>query len=77
MSEIVATFSFDLEDKTKFFYELLKEEDFDFKTKDILVDVKDEKNLKIEIVCSSILDLKIASNALIKSLEIIEKTLNV
>jgi hypothetical protein len=60
------------------FYSLLSEEDFDFKTKDILISISREKDLILaNIECSSILDLKIATNALVKSLEVINKSLEV
>lgn len=64
--------------KNEMFYSLLKEEDFDFKTKEILVKIeKLDEEIFVNLECSSVLDLKIATNALIKSLEIIEKTLNI
>lgn len=75
MRSICVNFSLNFGKDNNFFYKLLKEEDFDFKTKDILIKIEKEKNLKVDIECNSVLDLKIATNALIKSLETIEKTL--
>lgn len=53
-------------------YDLLSEEDFDFKTKDIIVNLFDNP-LKIEIITKNLLDFKIASNSIYKSLLTIEK----
>ncbi len=73
----IANFSLDFGNLNKTYYDLLIEEDFDFKTKDIKVDISNEKDLGVSIKANSILDIKIGATALIKSLEIIEKTLNV
>ena len=67
----------DLGDKTKTYYELLKEEDFDFKTKDIKVNIELKDHLELELETSSILDMKIGMTAIIKSLEVIDKTLEI
>ncbi len=73
-----STFILDFGKENNLYYELLKEEDFDFKTKDININIgKNNNNLEIDVVCNCVLDLKIGINALIKSLEIINKTLNV
>ena len=73
-----SVFDLDLEDKNEVYYNLLIEEDFDFKTKDITIDIKKEEDLlKVFFECDSLLDLKIATNAFVKSLEVIEKSLNV
>lgn len=71
-------FSLDLEDKCELFYRLLTEEDYDFKTKNIKVEIlKEDNKVLINLESMSILDLKIATSAVIKSLEIIDKTINV
>ena len=68
----------DFKEDNKLFFDLLKEENFDFSPKNIGVEIKFiNSKIKIDFHGSSILDLKIASNAVIKSLEIINKTLNV
>lgn len=68
----------DLGDLSEIYFKLLSDEDYDFKTKKIKVDIEKEKNLVIiDITASSILDLKIANSAFIRSLEVIDKTLNV
>lgn len=60
------------------FLKLLLEEDYDFRTKEIFVDIKkgDSGKVEIECVCGSILDMKIAISAIIKSLEVIDKTMS-
>lgn len=75
--KINTSFELDLKD-IDMFYKLLTEEDFDFKTKEITIDFNKKNNLVMaNINCTNILDLKIASTALIKSLEVITKTLNI
>ena len=67
-------------DNLDMYYELLQEEDFDFRTKDIEIEIqKDTKNskLNIKIKADSLIDMKIANSAIIKSLEIIKKTLEI
>ncbi len=60
------------------FYSLLSQEDFDFKTKEISIIIsKDGDKVLADIKCSSILDLKIATTAIVKSLEIINKSLEI
>ena len=60
------------------YFKLLSEEDYDFKTKEILVEIeKEDDSIIANIFTNSIVDLKIADSAFIKSLEVIEKTLNV
>jgi len=70
----------DFEEENNLYYKLLKNEDFDFKTKDIAIIIaqnsKDNK-IKVEFEVNSVIDLKIASTAVIKSLEIINKTLKI
>ena len=69
------SFDLDFKKETKFYYKLLKEEDFDFKTKDIKVDMKLLKSkINLDIICKNIIDLKIATNSIINSLNIIDKT---
>lgn len=66
--------------ESDFYYNLLKEEDFDFRNKNIdLTILNDSKNnnLKININTDSLIDLKIANSAVIKSFEIIQKTINI
>ena len=71
-------FKLDFDNQTNLYFDLLKEEDYEFKTKDILIDIKKNLNtLDVNIKCNSVLDMKIGLNAFIKSLEIIEKTLKV
>jgi hypothetical protein len=71
---ISVDYSLDFGDLNDFYYSLLVEEDFDFRGRDIKILISKNKNIDLRIEVSSILDLKIASSALIKSLEIIEKT---
>lgn len=67
---------FDFENNNDLFCKLLSEEDFDFKNKNIQIDVSlTGKGVFVKISGSSILDLKIANSSLVKSLEIIQKTL--
>jgi len=60
------------------YFKLLIEENFDFKSKNIGINFNNNNSF-IEVLMSgnSVLDLKIATNALIKTLEVIEKTLNI
>lgn len=70
-------YSLSLGENLQTFYSLLKEEDFDFKTKNIVVSIsKDDKSLCIKVSCDSLIELKIGTTAVQKSLDIIEKTLN-
>lgn len=74
----VSRFSLDLGEQAQIYFNLLSEEDFDFKTKDIKVDVTlQDLTVNVEILCSSLIDLKIGTSSVIKSLEIIHKTLEV
>ncbi|MFW5704652.1 MAG: hypothetical protein ACOCXG_02305 [Nanoarchaeota archaeon] len=73
-----ASFSLDFGVNSSYFYNVLKDEDFDFKSKDIFFQVcEKDSSVGVEVRANSILDLKIATSALIKSLEIIQKTLEV
>lgn len=74
---IKTSFELDFGDLNDFYYTLLSEEDFDFKTKEIGLNISKDNYLGVEISCQSVLELKIANNALIKSLETIGKTLNI
>jgi hypothetical protein len=73
-----STLLLDFKNLNEFYFKLLIQEDFEFKTKDISIDIIQLENKKINIsfIANSIIDLKIASNSIIKSLEIIEKTLS-
>lgn len=76
--KLKSNFSFDFKEQSDIYYKLLLEEDFDFKTKNITIQINLKENLVLVFIyASSILDLKIATSALVKSLEIIEKTLNI
>lgn len=75
--QISSKSSFDFKDLNETYYKLLKEEDFNFKNKNIKIEIKLEDELIFNIECDTILDLKIASSALIKSLETINKTLTI
>lgn len=77
MKKIESKFSFDFGKQNEFYYKLLKEEDFDFKTKNININLILNKQLECILSVESVLDLKIGVNALIKSLEVIGKTLAV
>jgi hypothetical protein len=77
MSSIVSNFSFNFGNLNDFYYKLLIEEDFDFKTKKIVINITNDKSLNVKVECNNVLDLKIATNALIKSVETIEKSINV
>lgn len=75
--EFSSNFSFNFGENTNLYYKLLKEEDFDFKAKDIILNIRQNSDLiKVTLDCKTVLDFKIGVNALIKSLEVIDKTLN-
>lgn len=78
--KLEASFKLDLEDESGRYLALLKEEDYEFKTKDIKIVIPDkiiDNSFDVKITANSIIDMKIASSAFIKSLEIIEKTSDV
>ena len=77
MNEIISNFILDFGKKNELFYSLLKEEDYDFRSKNILIKIDLVEKINVSIKCGSILDLKIATNAFVKSLQIIEGTLEV
>jgi len=69
-------FKFDFKDDNELFFKLISEEDFDFKNKDISIDIEFSGDfLKVIIFTNSLLDFKIAISSLIKSFEVIEKSL--
>ena len=72
------SFHLDFEKNNSIYFKLLKEEDFDFKTKEINIEINENKDgIHANIDASSVMELKIGNSAFIKSLEIITKTLNV
>lgn len=74
--KLESSISLNFGDLNNLYYNLLIEEDFDFKTKNIFLNIEKTINgILVKITTESILDLKIGSTALIKSLEIIEKTI--
>ncbi|MDA3855466.1 MAG: hypothetical protein PF569_04360 [Candidatus Woesearchaeota archaeon] len=77
MSKFSSNFKLDFGDLNIFYYNLLIEEDFDFRSKDIKIEINKNESLEIDVICNSVTDLKIGVSAFIKSLEIIEKTRNV
>lgn len=79
MIKISSTFLLDFGELNDEYYELLSNEDFNFKTKDIELNITklNSGKIKVKFISNSIIDLKIASNSLIKSLEIIDKTYNI
>ncbi len=73
-----SSFSLDLGDKVDLYFSLLCDENFEFKTKNILVKLEKQNNsILINMTCETLLDIKIANSAIIRSLEIIEKTLKI
>ena len=75
---LISSFSLDFKDKVDLYFSLLSDENFEFKTKNILVKLEKQNNLiLINITCETLLDIKIANSAIIRSLEIINKTLNI
>ena len=61
------------------YYDVLKEEDFNFNNKSISVEVmKGEKGLlSIKVLAGNLLDIKIGINAVLNSLIVMDKSLNV
>jgi len=72
-----SNFELDFKKDNKIIYKLLKEEDYNFKTKNINIDISYKKIVHINIEVETLIDLKIANNSLIQSLEIIQKTLKI
>jgi len=72
-----SNFELDFKKDNKIIYKLLKEEDYNFKTKNINIDISYKKIVYINIEVETLIDLKIANNSLIQSLEIIQKTLKI
>lgn len=76
--KLTTRYDLDLGENSPLYAKLLEEEDFDFKTKNIIVTPL-LRNSMVEIVveADSIHDLKIGTTAVMKSLEVISKTLAV
>lgn len=71
-----SSFQLNVGELSGIYFTLLKEEDFDFKTKNISVDIeKKDTIIEILIKANSLLEIKIGTTAIIKSLEIIEKVI--
>lgn len=71
-------FKLNFGDKTDIYYKVLKEEDFDFKTKNIKINISKESNdIVINCIVDNFIEFKIASNAVMNSIEIINKTINI
>lgn len=74
--KLSTVYELDFGNKSSFFVELLKEEDFDFKTKSVVVNVSLKySKVFIEVFADSLLELKVGTSSVMKSLEIISKTL--
>ncbi len=74
----ISTLILDFENENQIYFDLLREEDFDFSSRNIEVKIElINSQIRIILIGESILNLKIASNAVLKSLEIITKTLNI
>jgi hypothetical protein len=73
----VSEFFFDFSDENSYFYDLLLEEDFDFNNREISIDFFLIDSLKVVVQADSFLNLKIGVSSLMKSVEIIKKTLDV
>ena len=68
-------YDLDFLNNSDFYYKILSQENFNFKTKDIKVSIKKLKNrVKIVSNVKNILDLKIVTSTISKTLEVIEKT---
>ena len=68
-------YDLDFLNNSDFYYKILSQENFNFKTKDIKVSIKKLKNrIKIVSNVKNILDLKIVTSTISKTLEVIEKT---
>lgn len=62
----------------QFYKNLLAEEDFDFNNKDVGISILEKENgLEAKVEASSVLEMKIGVNALVKSIEVIDKTLRI
>jgi len=73
-----SNFFLDFGEEAETYFSLLSNEDFDFKTKNILVKVtKEGPVVSVRLECDCVLDLKIASSSIIRSLEVIKKTISV
>ena len=70
--------SFDKIDDLNTYFSLLEDNDFDFKTKDIKMEIN-KKGLKIDtcILAKTFIELKIANSSFMSCVEIINKTLKI
>lgn len=75
--KLKTNYNLDFEDLNQIYYNLLLEEDFNFKNKNIKINLTFDKVICVEVLSNSFLELKIGNLALIKSLEIINKTLKI
>lgn len=75
--KLKTNYNLDFEDLNQIYYNLLLEEDFNFKNKNIKINLTFDKVICVEVLSDSFLELKIGNLALIKSLEIINKTLKI
>ncbi len=74
--KLESNLEFDFGSDSRMYFDLLSNEDFEFKTKSIDINIEFEDNkIKVGFITDSVIDFKIASNSVIKSLEIIDKTL--
>ena len=68
-------FNLNFEKDSKFYYNILKEENFNSKKKNIIVDINIlNSEINLNIICKNIIGLKIATNSIINTLDIINKT---
>ncbi|MFW6026280.1 MAG: hypothetical protein ACOC16_00500 [Nanoarchaeota archaeon] len=72
-----SNFYLDFEDSNELYYNLLAQEDFNFRTKNIKINILMKNKIEVEVLCDSIIEFKIAHSAIIKSLEVIDKTLKI
>jgi hypothetical protein len=73
--KVKTQFSFDVGKDVDVYYALLNEEDFEFKTKQISLTLEKQGSvILVTISAQSFIDCKIAVSAVLKSVEIIEKT---
>lgn len=76
--KLSTVYNLNLGKQSAFYAELLREEDFDFKTKKIEVEILEEEFcVVVKVKANSLLELKVGTSAVMKSLEIISKTLEV
>ena len=76
--KFTSNFSLDFKEEVEKYFSLLSNEDFDFKSKNILIKIiKKDTKVELYLECDSILDLKIATSSILRSLEVIKKTLEI